>query len=68
MSVETIQDIRRFVRSNPTHPISPAWDDMLFEMDEWEQDYSFDEFRAEAEEQACEGNLSSWDLEQLFGG
>lgn len=68
MTIKTIQHIRRFIKAHPDHPISASWEDMIFEMDEWEQDYTFQEFVAEAEEQACKGNLSPYDLEQLFGG
>ena len=63
--IQTIQHVRRFVRTHPEHPISEAWEDMLFDMD-GDIETTFKDFKDEAEQQANKGNLSSYDLEQLF--
>ena len=64
--IQTIQHVRQFIRHHPEHPITPAWQDMLFDMDECDVETTFEDFREEAEQQANEGNLSSYDIEQLF--
>ena len=65
--IKSIEDVRQFIKAHPEHPISAAWGDMLFDNENFGQEYSFDEFAAEAEIQVCEGILSGYDLEQLFG-
>ena len=39
---------------------------MLTDMNRFGEEWSFEGFVDEAEEQASDGNLSSYDLEQLF--
>ena len=64
--IQSIQDIKYFVEQHPEHPISTAWQDMLTDMNRFGEEWSFEGFVDEAEEQASDGNLSSYDLEQLF--
>jgi hypothetical protein len=48
LSIETIDDVRRWVKKHPNHIITAAWKDMLSDMDELGEDYNINAFFDEA--------------------
>lgn len=48
--IETIADVKTWLKEHPNHIISSAWQDMILEMERGEQ-YTLDDFTEEAEYQ-----------------
>jgi hypothetical protein len=56
--MSTIKDIREFCKNIKTSPITPHWKSMLHEMDEYEDDYSIDDFFYEVVDMIESGGIS----------
>jgi DNA-binding IscR family transcriptional regulator len=53
----TIYDVRKFCEDNSDHPITAAWTDMLYDMDEFGEDYTVEDFLDELEQQRVLGKV-----------
>lgn len=55
-NVETIEDVRLFVKQHKSSGIADAWREMLEDMERFGSEYSMDDFHEEADIQAADGN------------
>ena len=55
-NVETIEEVREYVRRNHDSGIADAWRDMLADMTLYGSEYTMDDFHEEADIQAADGN------------
>jgi hypothetical protein len=55
-NIETIEDVRVYVKHNPDSGISTAWEDMLVDIDIFGSEHTVDDFLEEADIQAMGGN------------
>jgi hypothetical protein len=55
-NVETVADVREYVKRHTSSGISDAWKEMLEDIDRFGSKYSMDDFHEEADIQAADGN------------
>lgn len=51
--VKTIDDVRKFAKKNPKHPVSLPWEQMLEEMDGGFEEFTMDDFYEEGAHQSA---------------
>lgn len=69
LKINCVEDVEKFVRERPHHPLAVAWGDMLYDTAYGEQ-YTLDDFMYEANCQVADGNVDVYDvlvLEECHG-
>ena len=55
----TIEEVREFVQKYPQLSITAPWGDMLYDMDEFGEEYTIGDFLEELDVQEAEGNFGA---------
>lgn len=59
--IKTLEDAREYVRTH-YDAISQAWDDMLYDIDQFGEEYQVEDFIEEADMQIIKGHISAADF------